>query len=211
MVELNDAKARRNLYSFLSRVYLREVDRPFLDLLKGADTVETLKGYGFRFYDDLLTKSEETILEDLAVEFASLFLVSPGRYLSPYESVQTGRENQLGGEAATKTMLFYKSAGFSIPEGCNLFPDHFAIELEFMGHLCGKEADALMDENKTAAAAAKQHQREFFTSHLGRWYKPFLNNVEKVAHPFYREMSSLAKGFIYSEGGAISETVLASR
>lgn len=193
---INGAKARANLYSLFSRVYLREVDKPFLDLLRGNDIAETLKESGFKFYDELISKKEEEFLEELAVEFASLFLISPGEKLSPYESVQVGKEAQLGGEAASKTLFFYKKAGFTIPEGFSSLPDHFAIELEFMGHLCEREAAA----NGASASNARELQASFMKSHLANWYRPFLNRVEAAAgHPFYREFSTFTKGFLDSE------------
>src|SRR4030065_2657994 len=140
------------------------------------------------------------MIMELAFEFASLFLISPGRLLSPYESVQTGKEGQLGGEAASKTLFFYKKAGFTISKGISLLPDHFAIELEFMGHLCEREAAALVGNDEHTARPEKELQRGFLKSHIGRWYRPFLSNVEAAAlHPFYRESSSFAREFLDSE------------
>lgn len=194
------ARARSSVYYLLSRIYLREVDKPFLDLLRGNDIAETLKESGFKFYDELISKKEEAFLEELAVEFVSLFLILPGEKLSPYESVQVGKEAQLGGEAASKALFFYKKAGFSFPEEHPLLPDHFAVELEFMGHLCEREADATNNLKDTDAWLKKKMQAEFLKSHIGNWYKPFLRNVEAVAkHSFYKEFSSFAREFLDSE------------
>lgn len=197
---IDGAKARANLYSLFSRVYLREVDKPFLDLLRRNDIAETLKESGFKFYDELISKKEEDLLEDLAVEFASLFLISPGKRLSTYESVQVGKEAQLGGESASKALFFYKKAGFSFPEEHSILPDHFAVELEFMGHLCDREAAALGSNDEPAALSERELQREFAMSHLGRWYRQFLGKIEAATeHPFYKEFSLFAKEFLDSE------------
>lgn len=197
---INGAKARANLYSMFSRVYLREVDKPFLDLLRRNDIAKTLKESGFKFYDELVSKKEEEFLEELAVEFASLFLISPGKKLSPYESVQVGKEAQLGGEAASKVLFFYKKAGFSFPEEHALLPDHFAVELEFMGHLCDREAAAIDRDDKKESEFQRVLQKEFAMSHLGRWYRQFLGKIEAATeHPFYKEFSLFAKEFLDSE------------
>ncbi|MBM2837607.1 MAG: hypothetical protein HW415_232, partial [Deltaproteobacteria bacterium] len=140
---IDEAKARGNIYSLISRFFMREVDKQFIDILKKRESIDAFRDHGFTFFEDLLSRREGDLIDELAVEFASLFLISPGRLLSPYESVQAGKEGQLGGEAASKTLFFYKKAGFTIPEGISLLPDHFAIELEFMGHLCEREAAAL--------------------------------------------------------------------
>lgn len=200
MINVAKAKARANLYSLFSRVYLREVDKPFLDLLRGNDIAETLKESGFKFYDELISKKEEDLLEDLAVEFASLFLISPGKRLSPYESVQVGKEAQLGGESASKALFFYKKAGFSFPEEHALLPDHFAVELEFMGLLCDREAAAIDRDDKEAIEFQRLLQKEFAMSHLGRWYRQFLGQIEAATeYPFYKEFSLFAKEFLDSE------------
>src|SRR4030067_2107877 len=185
---IDEAKARGNIYSLISRFFLKEVDKQFLDILKKRESIDALRDHGFTFLEDLLSRRERDLIEERPVEFAPLFLISPGRLLSPYESVQAGKEGQLGGEAASKTLFFYKKAGFTIPEGISLLPDHFAIELEFMGHLCEREAAALEGNDEHTAGPEKELQRGFLKSHIGRWYRPFLSNVEAAAlHPFYRE------------------------
>lgn len=205
---INGAKARANLYSLFSRIYLREVDKPFLDLLQGNDIAETLKESGFKFYDQLISKKEEDLLEELAVEYASLFLILPGKKLSPYESVQVGKEAQLGGEAASKVLFFYKKAGFCFPEEHSLLPDHFAVELEFMGHLCDREAAAIERDDKEAIEFQRLLQKEFAMSHLGRWYGQFLGKIEAATeHPFYKELSLFAKEFLDSEVDLLSSQI----
>ncbi|MDO8445983.1 MAG: molecular chaperone TorD family protein [Deltaproteobacteria bacterium] len=195
---IGEAKARGNVYSLLSRVFMREVDKQFLDILKKRESIDAFRDHGFTFFEDLLSRREGDLIDELAVEFASLFLISPGRLLSPYESVQAGKEGQLGGEASSKTLFFYKKAGFTIHERISLLPDHFAIELEFMGHLC-ERGDAA---NGAPASNSRELQARFIKLHLANWYRPFLNRVEAAAgHPFYREFSIFTKGFLDSEIG----------
>lgn len=197
---IDEARARRNIYSLISRFFMREVDKQFLDILKKRESIDAFRDNGFTFLEDLLSRREGDLMDELAVEFASLFLISPGRLLSPYESVQTGKEGQLGGEAASKTLFFYKKAGFTISKGISLLPDHFAIELDFMAHLCEREAAALEGNDEHTARPEKELQRDFLKSHIGGWYRPFLGNVEAAAeHTFYREVSSFAREFLDSE------------
>lgn len=203
----DEAKERGNIYSLLSRVFMREVDKQFLDILKKRESIDAFRDHGFTFLEELPGRREGDIIDELAVEFASLFLISPGRLLSPYESVQASKEGQLGGEAASKTLFFYKRVGFTTPEGISLLPDHFAIELEFMGRLCEREAAALEGNDEHAARSEKELQRGFLKSHIGNWYRPFLSNVEAAAvHPFYKEFSSFAREFLDSEAEYLSSS-----
>ena len=203
---------RSNMYSLLSRVFIREVDKPFLNLLKDEENVEAFRDSGFSFCADFTDKKDDEILDELAVEYAALFLISTGRQLSPYESVQLSKEGQLSGEAASKTLAFYKSAGFDFPLESNIFPDHFAVELEFMSHLCKKEAEAREANEEQIAESVRTEQVEFMNTHLGQWYKSFMNTVEgNTETPFYRGMSLLAGEFLDSETESlIGEKVMVS-
>ncbi len=198
--EVEALNVRSNMYSLLSRVFIREVDKPFLNLLKDEENVEAFRDSGFSFCGDFINKKDDEILNELAVEYAALFLISTGRQLSPYESVQLSKEGQLGGEAASKTLAFYKSAGFDFPLESNIFPDHFAVELEFMSHLCIKEAEAYEINEEQIVESVRTKQVEFMSAHLGQWYKNFLNAVERSTEdPFYGGMSLLVGEFLDSE------------
>ncbi|MDI6795058.1 MAG: molecular chaperone TorD family protein, partial [bacterium] len=74
------------LYKLLSKIFIREVDARFLRQLRTECFCESLKSAGIDFGDEFLSRKEEELLEDLAVEYARLFIV-PGISLSPYESV----------------------------------------------------------------------------------------------------------------------------
>lgn len=91
----------------------------------------------------------------------------------------------------------------------NLGPDHFAVELEFMSHLCKKEAEAWETNEEQIAESLGNEQVEFMNAHLGQWYKNFLNVVERSTEdPFYRGMSLLAGEFLDSETESLAlETV----
>ncbi|MDH3975557.1 MAG: molecular chaperone TorD family protein [Deltaproteobacteria bacterium] len=198
-------KVRSNMYSLLSRVFIREVDKPFLHLLKDEESAEAFRDSGFSFCDDFTNKKNDDILDELAVEYAALFLISTGKELSPYESVQLSKEGQLCGEAASKSLAFYKSEGFDLPLENNFFPDHFAVELEFMAHLCKKETKARESNEEEIAESVRTRQVEFINAHLGRWYRNFLNTVEiSTESPFYRGMSLLAREFLDSERESLS-------
>ncbi len=197
---IDELNVRSNMYSLLSRVFIREVDKPFLNLLKDEENVEAFRDSGLSFCGDFTDKKDEEILDELAVEYAALFLISTGRQLSPYESVQLSKEGQLGGEATSKTLAFYKSAGFDFPLESNIFPDHFAVELEFMSHLCKKEAEAHEINEEQIAESVRTKQTDFMNTHLGQWYKSFMNTLERnTQNSFYRGMSLLAGEFLDSE------------
>jgi TorA maturation chaperone TorD len=193
---VTEARAREGLYSLVSRVFVKEVDQGFLRSLRDENILEA---FSRELPGDLGSGKDEETIEELAVEYGSCFL-SSGAFLSPYESVQASAEGLLCGEDSTRALALYKKGGFNMAEGCSLFADHFAVELEFMGHLCGMEASSLETGDMEGLRHAKRLQAEFMARHLGRWYRPFLQKVaQAVEHPFYRVITSITTEFLDSE------------
>lgn len=185
-----EAKVRGAVYSILSRLFIREVDKP---LLKAFRTDENL-GFLGKLLHGLKGKNDEEIIDDLCAEYSALFLLS-GNSLSPYESVQAIEDGALCGTPAVETLQFYKRAGLVLPDGCAIFPDHFGMELEFMAHLCEMEAS-----QSTSGTDYKALEAEFMRLHIGRWHKPFLEKVAKCSESsFYRELAIITMEFIGSE------------
>lgn len=193
---ITEARAREGFYTLVSRVFVKEADQTFLQALRDENIFGPFSG---RLLEGFEGRKDEEIIEELAVEYASCFL-SSGAFLSPYESVQASAEGQLCGDASGRALLLYKKSGFKMPEACSLFPDHFAVELEFMGHLCRMEASSLEKGDAEGAGHARRLQSEFMKAHLGRWYRPFLQKVERaMEHAFYSEIACFTWQFIDSE------------
>ncbi|MBU1487922.1 glycosyltransferase [bacterium] len=67
-----------------------------------------MKNAGIDFGDRFLKEDEESLLEELATEYAALFCV-PGQSFPPYESV--AREDRLLGDVASSVRDFYARCG----------------------------------------------------------------------------------------------------
>lgn len=142
---------------------------------------------------DVLNKPDHILLNELAEEYAALFLVSGG--LPPYESVRL--KGLLSQEPTIEVEEFYKICGLVLKdEWRKIFPDHLGLELEFMGYLCDREAEARGSDDNTW----QDYQREFFEKHLGLWVFDYLDDLYKcVFHPFYKEVVDLTREFLQSE------------
>ena len=184
-------RVRANLYSLLSRVYLKEVDKEFLFALKKAD-----------LFPYVLNKSDEMLLEELAEEYAALFIVSGG--LPPYESVRL--KGLLCQEPATEVEEFYNRCGLVLKEEWKkVFPDHLGIELAFMAYLCEREEAS--EDNSW-----RLYQKEFFERHLSNWVFDYLRDLERCTfHLFYREMVNLTRDFLESEREHLEDLKIGDR
>ncbi|MBU1615825.1 molecular chaperone TorD family protein [bacterium] len=192
-----EAKKIGAIYKLLSRVFISEVDARFLGQLRTPCYVESLKSAGIDFGDEFLSRNEEELLEDLAVEYTRLFIV-PGSSVSLYESVYT--EEMLCGESAGAVSDFYRKCGMEALDETFL-PDHIGLELELMSYLKQKEAAALRNGNQDTSRWIGL-QKEFLSSHLLKWAPRFFAGVlNRSEHPFYKEMARFGKQFLAIEIG----------
>ena len=192
---------RAEVYSFLSRLYLHEVDKAMFSALKNIAVPDSsdspLWKSGWSDLAEYINSHDESCLEELEVDYARVFLsagVAQGRAAFPYESVYTSGKKQLGGlpdEKVAETYLSYgldpSSAGYKVPN------DHIGLELGFMAHICGK---------------SKDEQLSFLKQHLFRWYAGFCADVRKYSSTgFYKAVADITCGFMEFEKMWIGEEV----
>jgi TorA maturation chaperone TorD len=138
----------------------------------------------------------ERLLNDLAEEFAALFIVPGG--IPPYESVRL--HGMLNQKPSWEVEEFYRRCGLVIKDECRMLPDHLGMELEFMGYLVEKEAEARKRDDKKQAEKWSGFQAEFFQGHIRPWSFDFLRDLHRLAfHPFYRGIADLTMRFLESE------------
>ena len=196
MNKAEEAKEISVVYKLLSKAFIREIDVEFLRHLRTKELCDSLKALDIDFGDQFLSQDEGRLLEDLAVEYARLFIV-PGSGLSLYESVYA--EERYCGEPAQQVEEFYQKCGMGIVDE-TLMPDHISLELELMSYLKQKEAELLQNGNQDATKWLEL-QKEFMSTHLSKWIPQFFAHVEEAAeHLFYKEMAKLGRQFIAVEG-----------
>ncbi|MBI5408780.1 MAG: hypothetical protein HZA14_05380, partial [Nitrospirae bacterium] len=71
---IETAVQRSNIYGFLSLIYREEVTESLLKRIKETEMLPVLTGMGAMFEDDFLHRPDKGLIEDLAVEYARLFL-----------------------------------------------------------------------------------------------------------------------------------------
>jgi TorA maturation chaperone TorD len=194
------ARQRSNIYGLLASVYRQEVTADLLHQVKDPQFLGVLSDLGVQLRSDFLQKPEEELLDDLAVEYAGLFL-GPGGHISPHESVHhqrgDGHSGLLWGESTAEVKKFIESTGLSYDSEYTGLPDHISVELEFMQQLTLREEEAWKEEDKDGATNCLKIEKKFLEEHLIRWIPIFCEKVIELAElPFYREMAALTKNFI---------------
>jgi len=194
---------RSNIYGFLAAVYRQELTSELLQQMKDHQFQEILSTLGIELSNGFFKKPEKELLENLAVEYAYLFL-GPGKHISPHESVHHKKEGsqsgQLWGELTAEVKRIIESSGLEYKSEFTGMPDHISVELEFMQHVVQRETQAWeADDDKTALLCLK-NEKIFVDEHLFRWIPEFCEKVIKTAEsPFYREMARLTRRFIEFE------------
>jgi TorA maturation chaperone TorD len=185
---METALARATLYNFLAAAF---GDPPTSELVAAAT--------------DILPGIPPAPLNDLHRAYTSL-LVGPGLgYTPPYASVYlypqgNGSKPQLWGQEAVAVEAIYQEAGLEIAPGQSRVPDHLALELQFMQHLCAREADAQARGDVVEASTWRSRQRAFLHDHLWLWLPQFIARLSRTeTHPFYRALADFTLSFVQSE------------
>lgn len=203
------AKQRSSIYGLLATVYRQEVNSDFLSQIRDPRFLGVLCELGVDWSGDLFEKPDEEVLEDLAVEYARLFL-GPGKHISPHESVhherEDGRWGQLWGDSTVEVKKFIETAGFDYRPEFTGMPDHISAELEFMERVTEREGQAWEEEDDDKALYCRNIEKRFLRDHLLKWVPLFCDKVAEAAElPFYRDFALLTKHFIEFEKQEINE------
>lgn len=149
----------------------------------------------------------ENSQEELLIEYSGLFLGPFGAPAHPYGSVYLEQERTLMGDSTMEVLKLYAESGVQY-EGDEP-PDHIAIELEFMGFLEGKIAQAISESNPADRADFSAIRTRFFDRLLASW-APILGNIlkERATLAFYRDLGECLLGFINAERQRLQKPAL---
>jgi len=192
-----ELESRQGLYRFFGRLLSREIDQQLLDELRTPAFAAAMTGLGIRL--DELTHDDDSILEQLAIEFTRLFL-GPGKHVSPHESVQIGQNGILNDATTVQVSRFIEVAGYQFKTDSKRYPDHICSEFEFMEALISKQAEALADGDLEETETSQMLQDEFIQRHLVHWVPQFCDEIEQSAKlPLYKAVGRAVSAFIKME------------
>lgn len=199
---------RQIIYSFLKRIYEKELSQEFLaemqekmkPLLTIADSSAPLEMKKaakelVKFTDSIPSQDLDYLELKLAADYARLFLSLGKVPAHPSESVYLeGTMMQNSRDEVLKTYWSFgvdKKAEFTEPE------DHVAIELGFLMYLCRKCIEALKNKDVKEARRYLQGQQGFLEEHLARWVPKLVKDISDVGQtPLYKAIGVLTREFI---------------
>lgn len=196
-----ECRARARIYRMLSGVFIEEPSAEFLTAMRTPELLSQLAAADVRFDSDFIETPIERLVDDLAVEYTTLFAASGG--FPPVESVRLyGRFKQ---EPNHETMSIYRRNGFELKPGRHeVFADQIGVELLFVAELLERAADAVESGDDKGFRRLEKEIKRFWSQHLGRWARGYGRLVERAAqHSFYRAMGKFLVGFAEEELAAM--------
>jgi TorA maturation chaperone TorD len=129
------ARERSGLYGFLAEVFRAEPTADLLHKIREPDFLDHLSAAGADPGADFPHRDEDDLIEDLAVEYARLFL-GPGPHVHPYAAVYLAGEGaSLWGPATAQFIAYSERAGLELASKHRSLPDHVSFEFEFMAKM----------------------------------------------------------------------------
>ncbi len=198
---MDAALPRSRVYGLLRRVFTHEVDESLLAWCREEGRLGLWSELAPNLTASLESSDPETTLEELALDFCRLFIIS-GTAGSPHESVQrAGKKGNatplLWGDPASMVKDLCREAGFEIAEQAHLLPDHLGVELELMERLSSAEAVANSEGSPDEVGRLQELQRRMLDGHLSRWVPEYGRRLGSSANTvFYREILGLVADFV---------------
>lgn len=137
----------------------------------------------------LIEKAKDAGIDGISREYGQIVspernLLYEGNYHHPFNSF----------EEMADIAGFYRAFGF---DSGSERPDHLCLELEFMRILSLKEAMALKEGGQERFEITVNTERDFLSSHLGRWTEALVDITEGLY--FYNDLSRFLKEWVEME------------
>jgi TorA maturation chaperone TorD len=201
-------KQRAKLYAFFSKIFFEEMTEASLAQLQQSngqiDFSDAELAAGYKKLEESVEQvaSDESNLEELAADYASLFLGIGRRPAHPYESVYRSDEKIAMREPYHQVSMTFHAEGLRVSDAVKEPEDHVALEFEFMAHLCGKVETALENDDSAEAARLLALQKEFSKEHLVSWIPEWCDDIANGSTKldFYAAIAALTKRFVVLDG-----------
>lgn len=198
-----DAAARHRLYAFFSRLFVREIDDAFAEVLRSDFTKALLEDFAASDEVPRLATAD-TRAQSFDPDYVNLTVVSVVPYESFYRRddamVESGRANPLAD--------FLLKYGFEadLAAARSLSMDHVGIELELMATLAQKEAEAAQVGDPRYVAQVRGIEQAFLDEHLVGWAPLYFLAVARNAKTLlYRDGADAALQFLLSDYEALAK------
>jgi len=196
--KIQENQGRINMYAFISRLLIEEVDENILEKIKNNPDLLELFPNTKEWESFKIKSTKELIDQDLNVDYTTVFILNA----YPYESVFMNDEGHINPTPTNPTLQFYLEHGYEIDLNKTrvLSPDHIAVELEFMITLIQEQLKAYSMNDQEGEKKALNLQKEFIENHILQWAPIYLMAARDMSEtPFYYDVCQMALDFIMTD------------
>ena len=175
-------EGRAAFYDVVAALYYKplaqeQIDRIAEGGLAAFAGAGELMAEGLHDMERALSKRHSGTRQELAVDFTA---PSPGRvverrYATPYESVFTGEERIMMGDARDDVVARFLEDGFQVNPDLHEPEDHLAFELEYLVNMNERALEWAQAKNKAQLRRNVVRQLEFIEQHLLNWIPALLD------------------------------------
>ncbi len=141
---------------------------------------------------DALARPIEEVVRELGQDHLELFVGMGELVAPPWESVYMTPDKLVFQEPTIQVRAFYRRFGLQVDKLGKEPDDHIGTELEFLGTLSERAADALEAGNSSEFDELIRAQQEFLEQHLLKWAPKWCQDVIGRANTgFYKGMAMI--------------------
>ena len=196
----NRSEARAYIYKWLQEKFVTPEGETYA-LFDVTTLREALEYIGINSLEAHILEMEETLKnnyneKNAVLEYCQLFYGPHKLPCPPFGSYYVDTMIPMN-QSAMMAIDDYTKWGLVLSEKSKLFPDHIAIELEFLYYLAVKEEEAREQGEYTNAITFVEAQQQFLAKHLIRWVPHFVEKtVEATAMKLFSGLVKFINDFI---------------
>ena len=201
---IEDLKEERHILSFAKHLFLKEPAKEFLQELGEINIVteenDTDKGLeliacAVRAKKDRL----DEYIQDLAVEFARLFVGPKNPPAVPYASFYLSESKTVMTDVTSDVRKRYLDAGMAVKDLYSTPDDHIGIELEFISYLTEKIIELYEDGQRSESSRLFEIRHNFINEHMALWVPVFVEKILESAQEDFYKGAAIVLGDVIEE------------
>jgi len=195
-------KEEKHILSFSKNLFFKEPTGEFLLELGTLSTLseENNLDKGLNLIINSVNRNKDRLdefVEDLAQEFARLFIGPKNPPVMPYASFYLSESKTVMNEITAEVRKRYLDAGMAVKDLYSSPDDHIGTELEFISYLTEKIITLYEECNHAEASRLFECRNNFINDHLALWEPNFVDKLlASTKNDFYKGAALVLKEVI---------------
>lgn len=195
-------KEEASIYGLLKQIFWAE---PTKEIIEGLQKISMMPeendiDIGLNLLANSARKNKSRLneyQEDLAIEFARLFIGPNNPPAVPYASFYLSESKTVMSDVTIDIRKKYLEAGMAVQELYSIPDDHIGIELEFLQYLTERIIELFEKGQREEASNLNEMRDEFLKGHFSKWAPHFSDNIiASTNDDFYRGAAIMLKGCV---------------